>query len=1150
MGSSVDLEALGIQLASDIRAVARHRGRIETVLQEIEAAPEAEGRAKLLELYQALPQVRVLAATYAVPEKRIEEATRDSSLTEDERNDFLQLAGKLRRLEKTPQRLRDLLPDLLHAEILSRGPLNIVLELEQLDGKNVRAKLVWEGRVTQRTFEFDPIVLKQAELIRQASEEQTPLPPGTVEDLGRHLEARVLGPETLEAIRQAVSDGRRVRIFLHPSTTALLPVPWESLLRGPDLAKLLPNVALIRGTPDATAVPLSQPPLPPLRVLLILSSPLDLDPRREIQVEREREMVMEPLRPLIVQGRVRLKVLDIASRRGIREALSGNHHIVHFIGHGMEGGLLIEDERGDGDVIPATDFAALFTEGRPAVIWLTACRSAACPKDDPRGSVAEALASIGVPTVVAMGYSLTYDAGRRLGKAFYHALTEGKRPEEALESARNALFHDDAEHVRADWTIPALFSHAPGEARLQWRQDVQPSPREDWLSGLNRLDRGFVGRRKAIREIREALTSQENRVVVIQGLPGIGKSVLASRVIEDIRDEFDGVYSRTVTRDQRSGRSNLDFLGFLRELDYFLRRHNVAALSEAATQEDWPLEQKLQQLHTALQAGRFLIVLDGAEGLLDDSFRFEDRAFEEMLERLLATGPLSRIVLTTRMGPHFPQEERYADRLLVMPLDAFKNQEARELLRLKDEVRQLQPTDLEKMLHRAQGIPLALVSYLALIREPGRLREVLASPVQEAPDPAYRAIAELVGKLPDGLRHGGARAVLFRGPADRAALRAAGLTSPQIDELGDRSLLLHLREADLYTMHSHVRVQLAAALTEDERKKTHAAIAAYLERFRQKFGSEYKEAKADPVRSRVWLSRATHLAPSGSSVDIALEEHFHRGAAGDEEGSARLLEEIAEHLFTTGRLTELERLIQETPEPILAQKASLRVWQARVWRTHGQLDKALHALEAIRSDPTADSEVKIGAAFDIASMAGQRGDMRAAEASFRDLVDAYPDNDRVKSTAYHNLGNIQMLRGDYDAALEWYQKSLALMERLGNLEGIAGSYHQIGMIHQDRGDYDAALEWYQKSLALRERLGNLAGIAASLGQIGTVLAKQKKFREAIGLTHTALVLFKRIGSPKAETARSVMGDILREIGEAEFKKLLAEVLEQPPTQPT
>ena len=62
------------------------------------------------------------------------------------------------------------------------------------------------------------------------------------------------------------------------------------------------------------------------------------------------------------------------------------------------------------------------------------------------------------------------------------------------------------------------------------------------------------------------------------------------------------------------------------------------------------------------------------------------------------------------------------------------------------------------------------------------------------------------------------------------------------------------------------------------------------------------------------------------------------------------------------------------------------------------MDETTQLLEAIRSDPAADPEAKIGAAFDLASIAQKRGDYKSAEASYHQLLDAYPDKDQVKST--------------------------------------------------------------------------------------------------------------------------------------------------------
>ena len=58
---------------------------------------------------------------------------------------------------------------------------------------------------------------------------------------------------------------------------------------------------------------------------------------------------------------------------------------------------------------------------------------------------------------------------------------------------------------------------------------------------------------------------------------------------------------------------------------------------------------------------------------------------------------------------------------------------------------------------------------------------------------------------------------------------------------------------------------------------------------------------------------------------------------------------------------------------------------------------------------------------------------------------------------------------DYDRALEFSEKGLAIAIEIGDMSEVAKSYHQIGMVHQKRGDYDQAFEYHQKALAIAEQ---------------------------------------------------------------------------------
>ena len=91
---------------------------------------------------------------------------------------------------------------------------------------------------------------------------------------------------------------------------------------------------------------------------------------------------------------------------------------------------------------------------------------------------------------------------------------------------------------------------------------------------------------------------------------------------------------------------------------------------------------------------------------------------------------------------------------------------------------------------------------------------------------------------------------------------------------------------------------------------------------------------------------------------------------------------------------------------------------------------------------------------------------------------------REISVIYRQLGITAQDRGRLDEADDWYRRSLAISEELGDRPGIAITYHQLGRIAQDRGRLDEADDWYRKSLAISEELGDRPGMASTHSQLG------------------------------------------------------------------
>jgi tetratricopeptide (TPR) repeat protein len=125
-------------------------------------------------------------------------------------------------------------------------------------------------------------------------------------------------------------------------------------------------------------------------------------------------------------------------------------------------------------------------------------------------------------------------------------------------------------------------------------------------------------------------------------------------------------------------------------------------------------------------------------------------------------------------------------------------------------------------------------------------------------------------------------------------------------------------------------------------------------------------------------------------------------------------------------------------------------------------------------------------------------------------------------------------RSSYDDALEWYQKSLAIDEELGNRAGMANSYHQLGMIAEERGSYDDALEWYEKSMAIEEELGNRAGMASSYNQIGILFTKRGDSEVAIPYNLRSLFIRLEIKVRQITINLSWLAEQKNALGEEKF----------------
>lgn len=81
------------------------------------------------------------------------------------------------------------------------------------------------------------------------------------------------------------------------------------------------------------------------------------------------------------------------------------------------------------------------------------------------------------------------------------------------------------------------------------------------------------------------------------------------------------------------------------------------------------------------------------------------------------------------------------------------------------------------------------------------------------------------------------------------------------------------------------------------------------------------------------------------------------------------------------------------------------------------------------------------------------------------------DQGRV-ATSYNNIALVHIAIENYETALDYLEKALAIRIKNGSKRGIAIIKDNIGDIHSKMGEYDEAFKYFTDALAINKEIGN------------------------------------------------------------------------------
>lgn len=263
--------------------------------------------------------------------------------------------------------------------------------------------------------------------------------------------------------------GKRLRLRLRADPPELAALPWEYLY-DPSAELFLgisPEIVLSRYTQVNEPLP---PPLavaPPLRVLVVLSAPRDMDRfgLRPLDSAREVALIHQALQNRNVQWETLEHAVAAPLRKKLREF---KPHVVHLIGHGTfergQGWLLLENDDYTGRPVSDRQFREFFLGAdETRLVVLNACQGATQSSAQAMSGLALQLVRRGLPAVVAMQAPIADTAAVTFSSEFYQWVSDGWSVDTATAQGRRAIYLDYSADSPA-WGAPVIFMRAPDGA--------------------------------------------------------------------------------------------------------------------------------------------------------------------------------------------------------------------------------------------------------------------------------------------------------------------------------------------------------------------------------------------------------------------------------------------------------------------------------------------------------------------------------------------------------------------------------------------------------------------------------------------------------------------------------------------------------------
>ncbi|RZN82195.1 MAG: tetratricopeptide repeat protein [Winogradskyella sp.] len=118
------------------------------------------------------------------------------------------------------------------------------------------------------------------------------------------------------------------------------------------------------------------------------------------------------------------------------------------------------------------------------------------------------------------------------------------------------------------------------------------------------------------------------------------------------------------------------------------------------------------------------------------------------------------------------------------------------------------------------------------------------------------------------------------------------------------------------------------------------------------------------------------------------------------------------------------------------------------------------------------------------------------------------DYKKGEARSLYVKGALQLMKGDFESTIHYYQHALQLYNSIDFKEGVSECYVALGIISRYQNDYKKSIEYLEKAVRIKEEIGDTKEVPDDLNLLGSYNSIIGNYSESLKYQNKALKLFE------------------------------------------